>query len=218
MSDNKEKISAYLDDALSIGEIDELSAADQVAQGQKSAFCVAMRYQLIGDALRGQLGDASMVDVRTGVQEAVRGESVFSETPDSDAHLFYESQIVFTKKRPVFDKAVDAIASWFTPAFFKPLGGLAVAASVAAIMVFSVNSDDRPDGGLLADNADGQATVVSLPVAAFEADNPGVHNVSVNAQRDVNLDPYLAEHAEFAAQDTMQGRMPYVRAVSYKPE
>ena len=35
-------------------------------------------------------------------------------------------------------------------------------------------------------------------------------------QQAVNLDAYLAEHAEFAAQDTLQGRMPYARAVSYE--
>ena len=34
----------------------------------------------------------------------------------------------------------------------------------------------------------------------------------------VNLETYLAEHAEFAAQDTMQGRIPYARAVSYEAE
>ena len=31
----------------------------------------------------------------------------------------------------------------------------------------------------------------------------------------VNLNNYVNEHSEYAAQDTMQGMMPYARAVSY---
>jgi hypothetical protein len=34
----------------------------------------------------------------------------------------------------------------------------------------------------------------------------------------VNLNSYVNEHSEYAAQDTMQGMMPYARAVSYGSE
>ena len=34
----------------------------------------------------------------------------------------------------------------------------------------------------------------------------------------VNLNSYVRQHSEFAAQDTIQGMMPYARSVSYGSE
>lgn len=201
MKEHKETISAYIDDALSKGELSDLLGFDEIEQ----SYNQAERYHLIGEALRGQIHDASLVNVRQQVRQVI----------DESAHRSFE------QSGDISTKTSSSWISWLTPAWYRPLGGLAVAASIAMVMVVSVSvTNDEATTGVsnVADNKDGLAPVMGMPAVALEQQPPHVQLVSSQPGQDVNLDAYLAEHAEFAAQDTMQGRLPYVRAVSYKSE
>lgn len=219
MSDRKEELSALLDNALEIDELDKIineidnNSDSGLSSGQSS------RYQMIGEAMRSQVSDVALIDISAQVREAIDSESmeVVSEYPKAVAASDVSGR---SKSMPWFD-----LSTWF-----KPLGGLAVAASVAMITVFMVSNEDTGITGGTQQVA-GDTTAVDLPktslVSAVPVIIPSAQQVleqnSLNpvvnvAGKPVNLGAYLAEHAEFAAQDTMQGRMPYVRAVSYRSE
>jgi negative regulator of sigma E activity len=230
----KEKISAYLDDASSKSELDDLLSMDA---GQIEQLGTASRYQMIGDVLRGQLGDASMIDVRLQVSEALQHEDMKQEKVDAAEG---ERAEIRSNNRSNIGSSI--FGSWFNhvgfnQTWYRPVGGLAVAASVAMIMVFTASHDQTAfdKGNLVAERAPGNTMVntqpvVSMPVSTSTAGvinmqnpadsaNPQTYpQVFSQAHPRVNLDAYLAEHAEFAAQDTVQGRMPYARAVSYEAE
>lgn len=196
MSNDKEKISAYLDDSLSPGELESMASIEN-----ESEFGVASRYQMVGEALRGQVSDAAMIDISAQVREAVQSEETYTTERSS-------RQTAKQPRQPLFD-----FSAWF-----RPLGGLAVAASVALVMVVAVTQVDSPSGqGIGEENlvADAAQPAVNIPddvrMVAVNSEDTQAQN-----QQAVNLDAYLAEHAEFAAQDTLQGRMPYARAVSYE--
>lgn len=208
MSNSKEKISAYLDDDLSVSEFEALSLSDELTD--EKAFGVASRYQLMGDAMRGEVSDASMVDISAQVREALHHETLAMSKPAA-------SQVSRKTTARVFD-----FNAWFTP-FVKPLGGLAVAASVALVTVIAVTRVDSVSEPV-AQLAEAESQKVNIPataLAAREEAKPVVATVAVSnkagqGRAAAYLNTYLTEHAEFAAQDTMQGRMPYARAVSYE--
>ena len=239
----REKISAYLDDALSHSELDALStmissSRDAASDGQRAELDVSARYQMIGEVLRGQMSDASMIDVRSQVREALLDEKLdVTEAPGNRR---------VDRKRSIFDLVSLDLSSWFNPAGFnlvgyRSVGGLAVAALVAIILVVTINHEETvfDKGNLVAESnienravsdAINNASIVSLPVStsvagAVETRNSAIglypqkySQVNSQIRPRVNLETYLAEHAEFAAQDTMQGRIPYARAVSYEAE
>lgn len=188
MSEDKEKISAWLDDAIDYNEIDSLEV-----EQEKTSFSTVARYQMIGDALRGRVTEAAMTDISARLREAIEQEGalVRAARPASAPRR---------KKAPLFD-----FGSWLRPA-----GGLAVAATVAMVMVVTLTDRQTgTDSAIVADVA--QQPVQALPV----------NNITpVFSQRDlavpaINLNSYVTQHSEFAAQDTVQGMMPYARSVSY---
>lgn len=205
MSNDKEKISAYLDDGL---RTDELDAVESIESG--SDLGAASRYHMMGEAMRGHVSDAAMVDVSVQVREALRNEESLKNIQATERSA---RQGVKQPASSLFD-----FSAWF-----RPLGGLAVAASVAVVVVVAVTEVESPTGN---DNlvAGTDASSVSVPVVSIpEVDVSAPVTVAVEEtqprnQPAVNLDAYLAEHAEFAAQDTLQGRMPYARAVSHESE
>jgi len=196
-----EKVSAYIDEALSADDIDPLIAAHEAASRKEGHFSLAARYHIIGDALRGELSDASMIDVSAQIHQALRDESfdvVASAKP--------------VKKVSLADRF--DFSAWLE-SFARPLTGMAVAASVAVLMVVTVVQLESPEG-----DQQLAASPVNLPAGAsgtLIANKPLTED-SAKEQRLADFDVYLTEHAEFAAQDTLQGRIPYVRAVSYEAE
>lgn len=219
-SKNKERetISAYLDDALPQTEVDELSLMGNTVLGQeesrKRVLGTASRYQLIGEVLRGQVSDASMTDVCLQVREALKHEEMAQENLDVSKSVNAEKDRKHSKSGSTFN-----LVSWLGSAWYRPVGGLAVAASVAMIMVVTAPHDEViSNNNLVADSRDNGVPVVSLPVATSVARETGVSKLADQSSSQVNLDAYLAEHAEFAAQDTMQGRIPYARYVSHETE
>ena len=199
MKDEKlaaEKMSAYIDDALNVSEVDVLIADSQPLEHADKSFSSAARYHMMGDALRDELSDASMVDVSAQIHQT----------------LLHESFDKVEAVRPVKKSSLsESLFAWLD-SFSRPLAGMAVAASVAALMVVTVVQMESPDGG--------QQLVVSpsVSVDALVANKSPANDLLNQEQRMAEFDTYLTEHAEFAAQDTLRGRIPYVRAVSYEAE
>jgi len=188
MTKNKEKISAWLDDAIEDNEAGSLETGQD-----DGAFATATRYQMIGDALRGKVTDASMIDISTSVREAISREPEF-------VPVARPARPSKRKAKPLFD-----FGSWL-----RPVGGLAVAATVAMVMVVTLTDQQAGTDSALVANVD-QQPVQALPVNNTTPvyTRPGI------AMPAVNLNNYVTEHSEYAAQDTIQGMMPYARSVSF---
>lgn len=120
------------------------------------------RYQLMGDAIRGSVSDAALIDVSEQVKLALENEPVHSGVMHK------------TSQQPADSQSGFNFGVWL-----RPLGGLAVAASVAVVMVMVVNQPDT-DGvthGIGVNGVDGQIAnintqpVVSLPVSNRDRNN-----------------------------------------------
>ena len=213
MSTNKrnEKISAFLDDDLHRDELMSFSLSAEPDDAK-----VAQRYQLVGDALRGELSESSFVDVSAAVREALAEEElVFDEQSAQHANAASTSS-----KAPA--------SSWFDlSSWFRPAAGMAVAASVAVVMVFTLSEQESSGIAPMASNPVIATPVAVAPDAAGNSqrladqqpqavervaeDNAQLARPAVNQHR-------FNQHLEYATQDTMQGRLPYVRAVSFESE
>jgi len=198
MTQDKERFSAWLDDA---NDADGLVYAPD--NDEPATLGLAARYRLIGDALRGEIEDNSMSDISAYIREAIESEPACSRPVARVHHL------PVTKKARPFD-----FGSWLRPA-----GGLALAASVAMVVVVTVTRQDTPATG------DGVVAVSAPePVMAVPVNNqPGpalaARSYATNespAVPAVNLNEYMEEHSEYASQDIMQRIMPHARAVSYE--
>ena len=117
---------------------------------------------------------------------------------------------------PVSARASEQMALW------KPVVGLAVAASVALVAVLTVTSvNENP-----ANNVPALATADPAPVVApVLTPGPAVTQVSdisgdprwdrLDPSIDKRLSGYLVNHNEYAASRGVQGVMPYVRIVGH---
>ena len=195
MNEDKEKISAWLDDAIEYNEAESLQSEHDVP-----AFSTAARSQLIGDAVRGKVTVASLTDISASVREVISREPEFAPVARPARQPQRQSH---GKVKPVFD-----FRSWL-----RPVGGLAVAATVAMVMVVTLTDQQKETGSGIV------ANVAQQPVQAMPVNNampvyakPGI------AIPAVNLDSYVTEHSEYAAQGTVQGMVPYARSVSYGAE
>jgi sigma-E factor negative regulatory protein RseA len=210
MSKRKERISAFLDNDLHSDELMSFSLSSEA----QDAKCV-QRYQIIGDAMRGEMSESSFVDISHAVREALReeniGDSAVSHTPVSHA--------------PVSNTAAagqtDSASGWSLSNWLRPVAGMAVAASVAVVVVFSVTGQSPTGSAPMV--ADAPVSVESQPVLQLAVEKRAIDNkaateeVIADSADTPQLDPNLVNrHLEFATQDTLQGRLPYVRAVSFE--
>jgi negative regulator of sigma E activity len=195
MNQDKEKMSAWLDDAIEYNEMGSLET-----EQDDRAFATATRYQMIGDALRGRVTEASMIDISSGVRKAISREPDFSPVAAAARPSRRHSQ---SRAKPLFD-----FGSWL-----RPVGGLAVAATVAMVMVITLTDQQTGTESSLVANV-GQQPVQAVPVN----NKAPVYSKPVIARPAVNLNNYVTQHSEYAAQDTIQGLMPYARSVSYGSE
>ena len=190
MSMRNEKISAHLD-----GEIhqDELMAFS--LSGEESDSRTSLRYQMIGDILRGELSELNMQDVSRQVRAALANENIADQRPRADAA----------------GDGGDTAAGWLATlsAWWRPAAGLALAASVAMVMiVLGGQPHEQGAAPVVAVQTPPQPQPLSQQ---YEAQvRPVAHVI------DGRLTPYLDQH--FATQETLQGRMPYVRSVSYEQQ
>lgn len=186
----KEKLSAFLDNDLHQDELMSFSLSSEPEHAK-----LAQRYQIMGDVMRDELSDASFVDVSQAVREALANETIEIE---QSAHTEVKSA------------PKDVSSGWDLAAWFRPAAGMATAGLVAVVMVVTLSSQET--GGLspVADNVEKKPAVMTADVKAI--DN------KATVENSKELQPYVNQHLEYATQDTLQGRLPFVRAVSYEAE
>ena len=101
----------------------------------------------------------------------------------------------------------------------KPLAGLAVAASVAAVAVLAIQQTGAPQPGAVQVAANPPAAVAGPALYAraqeAQATNPDeIQSAGVNHR----LNEYLVNHSAYAASGGMSGMLPYVRIVGHDQE
>ena len=186
----KEKISAFLDNDMHSDELMSFSLSGEADDAE-----TARRYQMVGDALRGEMSDSSFVDVSHAVREALVDEESYTSNVSQQS-----SEKTTAGNRGSFD-----LSAWF-----RPVAGMAVAATVAVVMVVTISEQGSSSGvSPVATEA------VTQPAVQVAVEDKAKINQESNQQVDQNL---INQHLEFATQDTLQGRLPLVRAVSYEAE
>lgn len=206
MSKRKEKISAFLDNDMHRDELMSFSLAGEVADAK-----VVQRYQIIGETMRGELSESSFVDVSHAVRTALSRENI------GDATLAHKTAA--TPKQTISKHS----SVWSLSGWLRPVAGMAVAASVAIVMVVSVTGQDQTGTVPVAVNlpANMPANIDRQPALQLALENKATNGGAVSNTAAVapQVDQYLmSQHLEFATQDTLQGRLPYVRAVSFESQ
>ena len=212
-----EDLRAFLDDDMHSDELMSFSLSAEAADAE-----TARRYQMMGDALRGEMSDASFIDVSHAVREALAGEESYDLQPDQRS-----TSINTSNESQTADDSTDSRGFFDLSAWFKPVAGIAVAAFVAVIMVVTVSGTDGPSPVA----AVIETQPVAMPSVQLASDNnkvqksafPNTASQNTASQNTAVVNQHVDQrlvnqHLEYATQDTLQGRMPLVRAVSYEAE
>ncbi len=206
MSKHNEKISAYLDGEIHRDEVMSFSLSAETDDASTS-----VRYQLIGDALRGEAIEFSMLDISVAVREALADENIVDQSRVEQSRV--QATRINTAVTGTVVSSVRGLADWLMASWLRPVAGMAVAATVAVVMVVGVTQQDERTGGQVA------SLQPVMPTVATIASNQPLQTIPAQAIPAINnseLNPYLSQH--FATQGALQSRMPYVRAVSYESE
>lgn len=187
----KEKISAYLDDDMHRDELMSFSLSAEPADAD-----TVRRYQMVGDVLRGEMSEASFVDVSQAVRKVLQDEATYDITPSA--------------RQAEQQTSAGAHKGWLS-AWFRPVAGMAVAASVAVVVVMTVSDQDSSIDSPVAAN-------IATPSAVQLAAEDKVKAADIEKARQSVDRRLVNQHLEYATQDTLQGRLPLVRSVSYEAE
>ena len=205
MNKRKEKISAFLDNDM---HRDELMSFSLSAESDDAK--TAQRYQMMGDALRGEISDSSFIDVSHAVREALANENIGEKISAAKSEALSEP----LSARPGFFN----VSAWF-----RPVAGMAVAVSVAVVMVVSLSGQETGALAPVVANIDTQleAQPEARPVVRVAVENNAITDKTIDnkvaGNNSIDIDQRLLnQHLEFATQDALQGRLPYVRAVSFE--
>jgi sigma-E factor negative regulatory protein RseA len=182
----KEKISVLLDGQLT-GEEGE-SAIDHLKESEALRRSWD-RYHLIGDVMRGEGVRISAGGVAGEVSRRLQEEPAIVAIPQRrDSKTGIASQRI----------------GWMRPA-----AGAAIAASVAAAVVFTF-----PQVGDFSDGQPVQVASAPAPVSYKERNGTRWKNLA-GSKVESKLNRYLVDHSEFASQGGITGVHPYTSFVSY---
>ena len=201
MNKRKEKISAFLDNDMHRDELMSFSLSAEPDDAK-----TIQRYQMMGDALRGEMSDSSFVDISLAVREALANENIGEKISEAKSEALSEP---LSGKPGLFN-----VSAWF-----RPVAGMAVAASVAVVMVVTLSGQETAALAPVATNVDTQ--LEAQPVVRLAVENNAITDKTVDIKaagnNSIDIDQRLLnQHLEFATQDALQGRLPYVRAVSFE--
>jgi len=189
----EEQLSALLDNELNDQQLESFMQdlkGDPIADAE-----AAQRYRLMGDAMRDELDQSSFMDISGAVHRAIEQEPAHNEAP------------VSAQKQPASGLS-ERVSSWF-----RPLTGMAVAASVAMVTLVTFNAIQTGDKTQPAQLAQFAPVVpVNVEVARNVQVASTLNTRSTSAQQQQELNRYMLEHSGYASQSTLQGMMPYVRA------
>lgn len=198
----EEQLSALLDNALDSQQLDSFMQdlkRDPLADAE-----TAQRYNLIGDAMRDELDQSSFMDISGAVQRAIEQEPVHAQSEQQAPSAF---------------KPLSALTGLLT-AWIKPITGMAVAASVAMMTLFTFNTVQNNEADessvQLAQSAAPQKMSVDIARNVRVASTLDNNSKSIEQQKQINS--YMLQHSGYASQSTMQGMMPYVRAADVKSQ
>lgn len=211
-----EKISALMDHQLGAPEADKLTA--DMARDPSLRHCWA-RYHLIGDALRNNgrnnLPDTIKHDLAARVAKIIETEPPLPISLDTYRHT------------PGYIKGKAA-------SFFKPVVGMAIAASVALVAVVSFNMTggiNHPAGQQLVmaplQNSASMMPAQPIPPSVMASASVApqmpaeavVHITGPEFANNPRLASYLEDHNKYSNATVVQGQMlPYVRIVGYVPK
>ncbi len=199
-SKREEQLSALLDNALDDQQLQRFLQdlkRDPLADAE-----TARRYQLMGDVMRDDLDQVSFMDISGAVHRAVECEA---------EHHVAELPTIKHKN------SADAFSRFYR--WLKPIGGMAVAASVATVTLLTFNSVQLSS----TDTAEPQQLVQSQPIQLV---NPDIaRNVRVASTRGFDqktpeqqqqLNRYMLQHSGVSRHTAIEEMMPYVRVVEFK--
>ena len=143
------------------------------------------RYHLISDAVQGHLPAVFDAGFATRLREAIDREPLPQPTVRS------------------------------LPAWYKPVTGFALAASVVLTALFGLQLT-QPDAALLPDSNSPLAastSSASRPVQAVSLNPPAAE---ASEPTEARLNSYLVNHNGYASRNSVNGMLPYVRMVGYQ--
>lgn len=163
------------------------------------------RYQLIRSAIRDT--DAVMLDVdlSASISAALHAEEIHAEEIDAEESV----------PSPGSEQA--------SPRDWKPFGGFAVAAAVAAAVVFSVQflqPQGAGDGSAAPLVASSAGSLGGQPFAVGVSDGASGQNTAARQSAEAarlrqRADQYMQIHARHASMNGAQGAIPLARAAQY---
>lgn len=209
MNEQSEKLSTLIDEYGQSNQ--DKSLLENVINDVNHQYTLR-RYQMIGEVMRNELPDAIQLDFASSVMAKIEQESAINVAIPAEKNNSHNS-------------------SWFWSVLFKPLAGLAVAATVAVVAVSSLQlkpvSEVQPDKYAANDSS----SVKVEQYASIPLVSRGLSNVSVNGQNSTStigmnwkvkrnepdiqkkLNVYLVNHNEFS--NSWQGIIPQVRVVGF---
>jgi sigma-E factor negative regulatory protein RseA len=188
----REQLSALADDELT--ELERPLLLGRMQRDRTLRECLG-RYQLIGEIMRGAGASAGM-----GIAQRVQ-DALADDAPVMASEPAAQSQ---DKSRSVQASEHSAQDHWW-----KPMAGLAVAASVALVAVLAVTNEQSNDAG-----ASVAAVTATVPKAMLASSNDESRWDRIEPQVEKRLAGFLVNHSEYAASRGVQGVMPYARVVS----
>ena len=176
--------------ALADGECDELERA-RILKSVRNSASLRKRWESIHTlraVMRGMRSDYLSSDFADKVSRAI----------DDEAHML------------VPESSVDNRST--TRSWRRPVAGVAIAASVAALSIFGLQTlqNEEPEAR--------QAVAGSAWIAPPLAQTAGASGTRWNVQRaelEQRLNNYLLNHMEYATMGDMQGMLPYSRLAGY---
>jgi len=202
MTNNRdEELSAMLDGELSNPEVGRVLDAIVTDSALAARWG---RYLFIGDAIRGQLPAHVNAGFLAEVEQRLEAEPpILAPAPESEP-----------PSDRVDPRNASVILKWSSGRFFKPLVGLAAAASVAAVALILLPGEQASSPGPAVARQAAAPQVASETTLATEssgirwtAGEPAVAN---------KLNRYLVNHNAVAPSTTIRGMIPYATLVGYE--
>lgn len=208
MSDRDEKLSSLLDDYRHTDQ--DQSVLDELQDDVNQQYTLR-RYQMIGNVMRNELSDSIDLDFESRVRSLIQQES--------------ELQVA---KQIEVESGTNS--SWLWSMLFKPVAGLAVAATVAVVTISSlqIHSVSQKETTSIASTETSKAKVEQLASTPVRINPLRVSgkSQSVSAANGTNwkikrskpdmqsrLNNYLINHNEYS--NSMQGIIPQARVVGF---
>ena len=178
-----------IDEQLSTLVDDELANQDAVLEqvaADPELTARWSRYHLMRDVITGHIPEQPLGDIAGRVSQALENEPVILAP-------------VHKRKRKI-------------PFVLKQVGGLAIAATVSAVAVITVQQTQEETSTTPTEIAAVQPQTKPSAQVRYVSDTTGL-DTAVQSK----LDGYLVNHNEYSVSANMQGLLPYMRIVSETP-